>query len=664
MNKMRLNLGNTKKEILAIGAGSLLLCLGMMNGPASGYALVPDDQKALITVQGIGANPFSQISLSTGPEQTITTKADAKGQFLFSNLQYASFTNLKFSLDIPSYEKGLAKNYPSNHLEFKYNVKESIARISGHIGKYGTLAFNLAGSETGALRFAGLEGYVASQTRTAEQMASGRSALTASIVNATEICCPRMILPSTPITLTILSQPVFTPAPVAIPEKKEKGTVFPILRRQEIPGTPQKGAPENKNSIPYIQNQETPHKQTPYILSPHKNKPGAGTQEDNKKEKPKIPYIVQGQLDTESVLILPDIVAAGPSFTSNDYNATYVGGVKNISDSDRNTMTMKIATLGAFLDVRTYLDTLRALQISTVRTLKNYTASDAVCRFGTMTRSIASADAVAKKNQMALSKILLDRYTQKEGTISADPIRTLPLILDNFKEKYCVTRDNNNFLDGYCEGLSLTSDLLHNRDIDFTRVFDLPLTLNADFSDSTITNDKQAVIALFDNLSMTPLMMSSEASAFDPHSNSDQAQNIRSLSAMKTVTANSFGALIGEKAQSTAQATNYMKEMIKQLGLDATSAEKLLGANPSYFAQMEVLTKKLFQNPAFYANLYESEANIDRQRVAMKAIELQQDRDFLESLRRREMLLSVLLNAKLQRPTSRADESGYVRKYK
>ncbi len=126
---MRLNLGNKRKEILAICAGSFFLCLGMINSAASGYAVVPDDQKALITVQGIGANPFSQISLSTGPEQKITTKADAKGQFLFSNLQYASFTNLKFSFDIPPYEKGLAKNYPSNPLEFKSNVKESIARI-------------------------------------------------------------------------------------------------------------------------------------------------------------------------------------------------------------------------------------------------------------------------------------------------------------------------------------------------------------------------------------------------------------------------------------------------------------------------------------------------------------------------------------------------------
>ena len=119
--------------------------------------------------------------------------------------------------------------------------------------------------------------------------------------------------------------------------------------------------------------------------------------------------------------------------------------------------------------------------------------------------------------------------------------------------------------------------------------------------------------------------------------------------------------MVAEKSNAPSQSTAYLNSVLVELGLSAPDAAKLLGSNPSYFAQMEVMTKKLFQNPSFYANLYDSEANVDRQRVAMKAIELQQDRDFLESLRRREMLLSVLLNAKLGKDQTAANASGVVR---
>ena len=132
------------------------------------------------------------------------------------------------------------------------------------------------------------------------------------------------------------------------------------------------------------------------------------------------------------------------------------------------------------------------------------------------------------------------------------------------------------------------------------------------------------------------------------------------INAARSVSSNSFGALVAEKAKAGSASATNMQAVLMQLGLSSADAKALIGTNPSYFAQMEVMTKKLFQNPSFYANLYESEANIDRQRVAMKAVELQQDRDLLESLRRREMLLSVFLNMKLKDAARDATESGIL----
>ena len=82
--------------------------------------------------------------------------------------------------------------------------------------------------------------------------------------------------------------------------------------------------------------------------------------------------------------------------------------------------------------------------------------------------------------------------------------------------------------------------------------------------------------------------------------------------------------------------------------MGAGEAREYLGEQPSYYAQLEVLAKKIYQNPDFFAGLYDSPANVARKGVAMKAIELMLDRAIYESQIRQEMLTSVLFSAKLR----------------
>ena len=74
----------------------------------------------------------------------------------------------------------------------------------------------------------------------------------------------------------------------------------------------------------------------------------------------------------------------------------------------------------------------------------------------------------------------------------------------------------------------------------------------------------------------------------------------------------------------------------------------MLGENPSYYAQLEILAKKIYQSPDFYANLYDKPANVERKSVALKAIELMLDRAIYESQIRQEMTMSVLLSSRLR----------------
>ncbi|MCB1532128.1 MAG: hypothetical protein KDJ35_04575, partial [Alphaproteobacteria bacterium] len=66
--------------------------------------------------------------------------------------------------------------------------------------------------------------------------------------------------------------------------------------------------------------------------------------------------------------------------------------------------------------------------------------------------------------------------------------------------------------------------------------------------------------------------------------------------------------------------------------------------------------KTIYQNPDFYANLYDKPANVARKGVALKAIELMLDRAIYESQLRREMATSVLLSTKLRGEVEAANE--------
>lgn len=94
-----------------------------------------------------------------------------------------------------------------------------------------------------------------------------------------------------------------------------------------------------------------------------------------------------------------------------------------------------------------------------------------------------------------------------------------------------------------------------------------------------------------------------------------------------------------------------MKAFIRELGLPGmTDAEihAYLGERPSYYAQMEVLTKKIYESPNFYTNLYDKPENVDRIGAAIDAIGLMSMRDRFDSSLRREMLTGLLVEDALQ----------------
>lgn len=242
-----------------------------------------------------------------------------------------------------------------------------------------------------------------------------------------------------------------------------------------------------------------------------------------------------------------------------------------------------------------------------------------------------------------------------------------------------------------------------NIDVNYTRLIEDPKTLEVDFEDDELEvtrfpedaiysttgpiyepGHEEDVIALSRNLfgHRLPSRLIRGAAL-----NTSGAQRLflglRSVIAKRSVAQASYNAIVGLKSSGTThqlggattganasgpfgsgaslvnialaplQTRRFLGAIVRELmpavpNLTAGNIFDFIGYSPSYFSQLEILAKRIYQNPDFYANLYDTPANVSRKKVAMRAIELMVDREIYESQLRREMSISVLLASKLR----------------
>ncbi|MBI1301400.1 MAG: hypothetical protein GC137_07050 [Alphaproteobacteria bacterium] len=220
--------------------------------------------------------------------------------------------------------------------------------------------------------------------------------------------------------------------------------------------------------------------------------------------------------------------------------------------------------------------------------------------------------------------------------------------------------------------------MMMNKDIDFFRLVDFPWTISMDlrvgtYPDLTITSlpsddrimasdvrtiDNMPVFAMATNLygyetfpRIPPRLLARDLGELTPMQ--EAYMDMRSIVAKRSVAENSFYAIAAMKGEGyrdydpdpnmPTDSRVYMEHILAELGVPASDILPLLGEYPSYYAQMEVLTKKLYQDPDFYTDLYDKPANVQRKTVAMQAIKLMQKFDMLKSMLRGEANFSILL---------------------
>jgi hypothetical protein len=330
---------------------------------------------------------------------------------------------------------------------------------------------------------------------------------------------------------------------------------------------------------------------------------------------------------------------------------------------------------GTFFDAKQQLETQRTMQEMTVEAYRKYQPSVELCAIGTMTRSLAAAEPNSQVTASVLAKRSIERQLGfVRQSSDTGPVDDRKARLEQFIRNYCDPRDNKGALEAMCPGGAPIKR--RNKDINYTRTIDQVRTFDIDFTDassavaSAPTEDEEDVMALATNLYGTEVSRRIPLATMNVVASNDEYAELRSIIARRAVAESSFNAIVGMKAKSLAdkdgktRAAPYMKLLLRELfekgtsgGVTADSGggitddeyKALLGDNPSYYAQMEVLTQRIFQDPRFFTSLYDKPANIERKNVALQAIDLMLDRDQFKSDLRSEAMLSVILEGELNK---------------
>ncbi len=335
-------------------------------------------------------------------------------------------------------------------------------------------------------------------------------------------------------------------------------------------------------------------------------------------------------------------------------------------------MLQQVKILGGFFDAKHQLETQRLFQTLMAKAHEDYQPSTGMCDIGTTTRGLIISERKTDLVKQALSNRIFARHLKSGQNISMRNNSDEWSRIYDFKQDFCDDRDNGGQLKTLCVGGSAPR-INRNKDVDYTRTVDSNLTLDVGFAlddmaqgpDRTLgaqlTPDEKAVFALMSNLfAHKTLDIIGERVLADGYGNPRAAavryQTLRSVAAKRSVATNSIAAIIAERGSGNAnngiipaiEYAPFVKSVMFELGTPPEEIDFILGKNPSYFAQMEVLTKKLYQDHNFYTELYDKPVNVLRKGAALRAIGLMQDRDMFKSLLRNEAVLAVTLETMLK----------------
>ncbi|MCB9990142.1 MAG: hypothetical protein H6867_02030 [Rhodospirillales bacterium] len=364
-----------------------------------------------------------------------------------------------------------------------------------------------------------------------------------------------------------------------------------------------------------------------------------------------------------------------------------------MSEQLTSVMMEQMLITGTFFDAKKQLETQRLFQELEARTHRDYHPSFGMCEIGTSTRSLAAAEFNSDLSMMVLNKRFMDRQLGNGSSVGASgpgidrisndvaglksPHNRLGFFLNNT----CDDNDLDKVLGRAATGMFLCENPPEangwvNRDIDWNNTVMSPRTVNVEF-DRPNTSDNRRVFEMANYLYGHTVFTRPEGEMLGYEQNQDNYLDSRAVIAKRSVAQNSFDSIIGLKSRGTHRddpgarpissedTGEFMRFFLVELGFPEGDKNpyhrymfhknELKNEPPldgqtvqiSYYGQMEVLAKKIYQRPEFYTQLYDKPVNVKRKAAAMQAIKLMLDRDIFDSQLRAEAIMSMILELKV-----------------
>ncbi|QQG36447.1 MAG: hypothetical protein HYS17_01250 [Micavibrio aeruginosavorus] len=307
---------------------------------------------------------------------------------------------------------------------------------------------------------------------------------------------------------------------------------------------------------------------------------------------------------------------------------------------------LQMFSVGAFFDAKHQLETQALLQTKMVDAHRNYQPDLGMCTFGTVARSLGENSRRGELAAYALVENQIDRLTNARNSSGlSGPSIDRTARFAQVRRRFCDERDGSRQMASFvCN--PATGAPGRNADIDYGRMVVDPLTINVDLTDATRTPEEEDFLALANNLYAHNLPSPFPNHLLNSVKGRTYLLNMRSIAAKHSVAGYSFASIVGMKTAGSAAAAGnaqYLRNVFETLGVPTTEATQMVGPRPSYYAQMELLTKKIYQQPQFYTDLYTSPANVERKSATIRALRMVQDMDKFNSVLRAEQNLSVLV---------------------
>lgn len=337
-------------------------------------------------------------------------------------------------------------------------------------------------------------------------------------------------------------------------------------------------------------------------------------------------------------------------------------GLMNMVEQVSTSAEMQVMAFGVIMDAKEQLETQRVLHEKMAEAHRDYRPDMNMCTIGTAARGLGAQDRNAEAMANALTRRMIDRQLGLQNSSGAAGRESdTKARLEQFRRRFCDRFSNGGNTSNIC--LASANGPHINRDIDYGATLGLPRTVNLNLNNNSAAapdTDDENIFALSSNLYGNRVFEGSPPPGTNMTGEEGRASgemtwylDKRAVTAKRSVAMNSFNEIAGMKARGTANsatAGNYLQAVFQQLGVASIDeARQMLGTNPSYYAQLEVMAQKIYQDAEFFTNLYDSPTNVLRKNVAMQAINLMLDRDTFKSEMRTEALLSQMLELELIR---------------